>query len=61
MKMWHIVNIKSPFARTRCNDPDKMVFSDKKDEHLTFLGNMAKESSNLPVTQAMHCIRRSEV
>ena len=58
-KMWNIINIKSPHAGFRTNDPDRNPFRDKSDDQLikewTTLPE-AKECIVLLLIQSTHCI-----
>ena len=40
-KMWNIINIKSPHAGVRTNDPDRNPFRDKSDDRLQYLTKVA--------------------
>ena len=50
-KMWNIINIKSPHAAFRKNDPDRNPFRDKSDDRLQYLTKVAttyKRMGNSP-------------
>ena len=46
-KMWNILNVKSPKAAVRLNDPNRKPFSDKDDTRLQFLQSMATSFSEM--------------
>ena len=58
-KMWNIINIKSPHAGFRTNDPDNNPFRDKSDDHLQYLTKLAttyERMDNSPRDQRMHSL-----
>ena len=46
-RMWNILNIKSPKATVRLNDPDWQTFTDKNNAPLQFLLSMANSFSEI--------------
>ena len=46
-KVWNILNVKSPKAAVRLNDPNRKPFSDKDDTRLQFLQSMATSFSEM--------------
>ena len=41
-RFWNIINIRSPDAATRLNDPDREKFTNDNDPRLEFLTQLAK-------------------
>ena len=62
-KMLDIINIKSPHAGFRTNDPDRNPFCDKSDDCLKEWTTLpeAKECIVLLLIQATHCIEHLPV
>ena len=57
--MWNIINIKSPHAGFRTNDPDRNPFCDKSDDRLQYLTKVAttyKRMDNSLRSQTMHSL-----
>ena len=58
-RMWNMINIKSPHAEYRTNDPDRNPFCDKSDERLVDICKVAttfKRMDNSPKGRRMHSL-----
>ena len=58
-RMWNIINVKSPHAGYRTNDPDRQPFcddSDKRFEYLSKVATMFKTMDNSPKGRRLHSL-----
>ena len=69
-RMWNMINIKSPHAGYRTNDPDQNPFCDKSDGRLVYIckgattlrmGNSPKGRRMHSLTAATRCTKRYQV